>query len=549
MSAHVDHLMARPFHLVVPASGPAHCPAISSSSGLDGYRTISPAVRAQLRAALPMIPLVRRLHEHGDQLAVIDGSQRVTYDQLLADSTNGATALLAGTRDLQSQCVATVIPSSYEWVFAQLAVWRAGGIAVPLAAKDPPAKLAAFLDDARTTILIVTPELRPAFEDIAAARGIRLLTTAELGTTKAGSPLPVVAPERPAMILYTSGTTGGPKGVLTTHRAFTEQLTALISAWQWSADDRIANFLPLNHLHGILAVVCSALWSGASVEMLRKFDPMVVWQRIRERQITLLMGVPSIYHLMNTAWRTRAAEDRAAMTAGARDLRLAISGSGRLPPTVRAEWERITGKPLHQRWGQTELGLPIIQPINKPFDLAAVGRPVDTMDIRVVDEQDRDVPDGTEGELLVRGPMLFTGYWRRPETTLNAFRDGWYCTGDVVIQRDNAVYFVRRKSGQSIKTNSEFVSAPAVEDQILLHPAIRDCVVVGVPDDRSGQVVCAAVIVHPDHTFNVGEMRAWLSTRLSAHEIPFRWKVVSDFPRSHAGKPIIPEIERLFVAA
>lgn len=470
----------------------------------------------------------------------------MTYDQLLADSANAAAALLAGTRDLESQCVATVIPSSDEWIVAQLAVWRAGGIAVPLAAKDPPAKLATFLDDARATILIVTPELRTAFAEIAAARGIRLLTTAELGATNASGSLPVVTPERPAMILYTSGTTGGPKGVLTTHRAFTEQLTALITAWQWTANDRIANFLPLNHLHGILAVVCSALWSGAAVEMMSKFDPHVVWQRIRDRQITLLMGVPSIYYMLNLAWKTRSEDDRAAMTAGARDLRLAISGSGRLPPTVRAEWERITGQPLHQRWGQTELGLPIIQPINASFDLTAVGRPVDTMDIRVVDEHDHDVPDGTEGELLVQGPMLFAGYWRRPETTINAFRGGWYCTGDVVIQRGEAVYFVRRKSGQSIKTKGEFVSAPAVEDQILQHPSIRDCVVVGVPDDRSGQVVCAAIILHPDQAFTVAEMRAWLATRLSPHEIPFRWKVVSDFPRSHAGKPIIPEIERLF---
>ncbi len=543
--------MVRIVPQLLAAGGPASAlPSVQLAvgSGGDAYRTVTPAMHDQLRRALPVVPLLGRIAEHGDRLAVVDGEQQFRYDQLMADSSTAAAALLDGRRDLRSERVVTVIPSSYAWIAAQFGIWRAGGIAVPLAAKDPPAKLAAFIDDAQASTVILAPHLAHEFSAIATARDLRVLTTDDLLAPRPASALPVIVPERPAMILYTSGTTGRPKGVLTTHKAFTQQLTALIQAWQWTANDRIANFLPLNHLHGILAIVGSALWAGATVEMMSKFDPVAVWRRIRSGELTLLMGVPPIYDSLNTIWqRTSSAADRAAMRAGARRLRLAISGSGRLPPTIRKAWEDITGLTLHQRWGQTELGLPIIQPIHdSTFDLTSVGIPVDSVDIRVVDEHGRDVPDDTEGELLVQSGAIFSGYWRRPEATLRAFQGGWYYTGDIVRQRGAAIYFVRRKSGQSLKTGGEFVSAPAVEDQILQHPAVRECVVVGTPDVRFGQKVAAAIILHDGSTFDDADMRSWLASRLSPHEIPRQWMVVPDFPRSHAGKPIIPAIEQLF---
>jgi malonyl-CoA/methylmalonyl-CoA synthetase len=376
----------------------------------------------------------------------------------------------------------------------------------------------------------------------------RTITTDEaLGTTP-GSALPKLADGRRAMMVYTSGTTGKPKGVVTTHGNIAAQVTSLVTAWEWRADDWILLVLPLHHVHGIINVLTCALWAGARCEMLPKFDAERIWARIAAGELTLFMAVPTIYGKLITAWEAAAAERRRVWSAGCAPprMRLMVSGSAALPVQRLERWREISGHVLLERYGMTEIGMALSNPLHGERLPGFVGTPLPGVEARLVDDAGRPLPAGTPGEIEVRGKTLFLEYWRRPDATAAAFRDGWFRTGDVAVVEHGAYRILGRSSVDIIKTGGYKVSALEVEEVLRTHPAVAECAVVGVEDPEWGERICAAVERRGAVDLTLAALQAWAKERLAPYKIPRALRSVPALPRNAMGKVTKGEVAKLF---
>jgi malonyl-CoA/methylmalonyl-CoA synthetase len=333
------------------------------------------------------------------------------------------------------------------------------------------------------------------------------------------------------MILYTSGTTGKPKGVVTTHANIAAQIKSLVQAWEWTMDDRILNILPMHHVHGIVNVVSCALWVGAVCEIFPRFDAEQVWERIAQGGLTLFMAVPTIYIKLIDAWVKASPAGRARMSEGCSRLRLMVSGSAALPVSILEKWKEISGHVLLERYGMTEIGMALSNPLHGQRTPGSVGAPLPGVEARLVDEACEPVEKGTRGEIQIRGDTVFLEYWRRPDDTRKAFRNGWFSTGDIAVD--------------IIKTGGYKVSALEIEEILRTHPDIKECAVVGTPDPVWGEQVCAALIMRDNAILNLHAFREWGKERLASYKVPKNVIVLHELPRNAMGKvskPLLKEI-------
>jgi len=494
------------------------------------------------------IELVARAAQRGDAPAIVDQEGIASYRDVVALARRMAETLLAGAGDLAGGRVAILVPSGRDYVAAQWGAWLAGGVAVPLCLTHPPAEMAYVLADSDATDIVAHPECEPLARNLAKERGLRVISTlsarAPGGTVQ---PLPRVAAERPAMIIYTSGTTGKPKGVVSTHRNIVAQITALIEAWEWRKTDRILHVLPLHHLHGVMNVLGCALWAGAVCEMHARFDARAVWERLLQGGLTLFMAVPVIYQRLIAHLEGAPPADRAAMTRAAGALRLMVCGSAALPVPVLEKWRAVGGHTLLERYGMTEIGMALSNPLHGARLPGRVGAPLPAVEVRLVDEAGATITaDETPGEIEVRGPAVFGEYWRRPVETAQAFHDGWFRTGDIAARRGGVYTILGRSSVDIIKTGAYKVSALEIEQELLAHPDIEECAVVGVPDEEWGERVCAAVRWRSPQGVSLDDLRKWCKSRLAVYKVPSRLLSNVTLPRNALGKVIKKELRVLF---
>ena len=494
------------------------------------------------------LPLMTRAAQIPDRVAVLTDTGKHTYGDLLELSGQVACALLDGCSDLHQARVGFAVPPGFAHVAIQWGIWRAGGIAVPLAAMHPPAEWAYTLRDADAALAIGSEVFCERLKPVADQLGMPCRVSDSLFDFPHAARLPNVAECRRAMILYTSGTTGQPKGVVITHRMIKAQIETLVDAWGWTADDGILHCLPLHHIHGIVNVLCCALWSGASCEFLPRFDAKTVWQKLSDSDhLTLFMAVPTIYSQLIRAWEQASPEDQAAATMGCRKLRLMVSGSAALPVEVLERWRMITGHTLLERYGMTEIGMALSNPLRGERRPGFVGTPLPGVDLRLVDENGELPAAGASGEIQVRGATVFAEYWQRPKETRDTFTsDGWFHTGDIGECHRGMVKILGRSSVDIIKTGGYKVSALEIEATLRQHVAISQCAVVGVDDREWGQLVCAAVELEPGCELDLPGLRTWGKERLAPYKVPSRLLVVESLPRNAMGKVMKPSIGSLF---
>ena len=257
------------------------------------------------------------------------------------------------------------------------------------------------------------------------------------------------------------------------------------------------------------------------------------------------MAVPTIYSRLIAAWQAAPMERQAALSAGCRKLRLMVSGSAALPVRVLEQWQEISGHVLLERYGMTEIGMALSNPLRGRRRPGFVGVPLPGVAVRLVDEQGREVPLGTPGEIEVRGPSVFREYRRRPEATEAAFRDGWFRTGDIAVVEQGFYRILGRSSVDILKTGGYKVSALEIEEALREHPAIRELAVVGLPDPEWGERIGAALVLAP------GSARRWRAAplgrdRLAPYKLPTRLLALEKLPRNAMGKVIKPDVVRLF---
>ena len=488
---------------------------------------------------LPVLPpIVARACAHGSGVAIRDRTGTHTYDQLDRASAHVAARLLEGRDDLNEARIAFLVTPGFDYVAVQWGIWRAGGIAVPLPLSHPPAELEYLLRDSDASIVIADADNAATVEPLAKQTSVAFFLCEALTTEPTNPTNPTNAPTPPnrrALIVYTSGTTGRPKGVVTTHANLTAQIESLITAWEWTSADRTLLVLPLHHVHGILNVVCCALWSGATLEMLPKFDSETTWNRLASGELTVLSAVPTIYHRLIRSWDAAGPAVQDARSRGCQGLRLMMSGSAALPRTTLDRWTEISGHVLLERYGMTEVGMALSNPLHGERRPGFVGQPLPGVSARLVD-----------GELQLKGVGVFSEYWRQPDSTREAFVDGWFRTGDAAVIEDGAYRLLGRSSVDILKSGGHKISALEIEEVLRTHPAIAECVVVGVDDDEWGQRVCCAAELRPGITLELDELKAWARARLASYKIPRDLACVDQLPRNAMGKVVKPEVSTFF---
>jgi len=501
--------------------------------------------------------LIARAQRVADRVAVGGACGESTFGDLLQRSERRARGLLVGRKSLAAERVAYLVPPGAEHVATLWAIWRAGGVAVPLCLSGPPPEWERILADARPRLLLATEEfLEPASDAAAAADQAtgtpEVLGLGELDARAASvcARLPEVLPHQRALMVYTSGTTGRPKGVVTTHATVDAQVSNLVEAWEWCAADRILHVLPLHHVHGIINAMCCAQWSGACCEFHAAADLGGIWDRLAGGEVTLFMAVPTIYQRLITEWDGADAEMQRRWANGAAGLRLMVSGSAALPVDTLERWEAITGQRLLERYGMTEIGMALGNPLHGERRAGTVGQPFDGVEARVVDDQGCPSAAGEQGEIEVRGAQVFAEYWGQPEATRAAFRSGdWFRTGDEAIVDGGYWRIVGRRGLDIIKTGGYKVSALEIEAVLRQHPAVADVAVVGVPDEEWGERVCAALLLAAGSEASGDDIRAWCKQQLAPYKVPKDVRVVDDLPRNAMGKVLKTDLRRVFTDA
>ena len=478
--------------------------------------------------------------------AIIAADGTFTYSDLDEASQRVAGALLGDNEDLNQTRVAFLVSPSFAYAAVQRGIWRAGGVAVPLAVSHPPPELEYVIRDSGASVVVADAACAPRVSALARAARARFVTASDALKASPAQGLPHLGSTRRAMIIYTSGTTGRPKGAVTSHQNIGAQIASLVDAWRWTPADRLLLALPLHHVHGVINGLGCALAVRATCEILPEFDAEVVWSRLASGEITVFTAVPTMYHRLIASWDAAPPDVKRARSEAASRLRLMMSGSAALPVTTLARWREITGHTLLERYGMTEIGMALSNPIDGERLPGHVGQPLPEVEVQVVDEHGTPVPDGTPGELEVRGPTVFTEYWQREEDTRTAFRDGWFRTGDVAVLEHGSYRLLGRTSVDIIKTGGYKVSALEIEEVLRLHPAIAECAVVGVADDDWGERVSAAVELREGAELSLGELQAWAKSQLAPYKIPRALQEVAALPRNAMGKVVKPRVAGLF---
>jgi malonyl-CoA/methylmalonyl-CoA synthetase len=481
-----------------------------------------------------MINIFTNSRPYAEKTAIIADGQTFSYATLHQASQAFAYTLLAGKADLSEARVAFMVQPGFDYVRVQWGVWQAGGIVVPLCLSYPLPSLRYTIENSGASILVVSPEFEGLLADLAAELNCRLIV---LGKNEGATaqPLPEVDDSRGAMILYTSGTTNLPKGVVSTHANLNAQISALIEAWKWTSADSTVCVLPLHHVHGVVNVVSCSLWAGATCEFMPNFSEKAIFDLITQAKINVFMAVPTIYFKLIAYWESVSNDDQKALTRALAKLRLMISGSAALPVSVMERWQTISTHLLLERYGMTEIGMALSNPYDGPRVAGHVGYPLPGVSVRLSEE----------GEIQVKGANVFKEYWQKPESTAESFtEDGWFKTGDIAALDELGGYrILGRNSVDIIKSGGYKISALEIEEVLRQYPGIKDCSVVGLPNDEWGELVAAAIV--SQGLVDEKALNSWMREQMPAYKTPRKYLAVAELPRNAMGKVTKKDVVKL----
>lgn len=497
-----------------------------------------------------MLPYLQNAYTHLHKKAIYFENNSFSYDQLIQASNKLAKILLQNTDDLLEQRIAFMVSPGFNYVQSLWGIWSAGGIAVPLCISHPLPSLEYVLEDTSASILIVSNCYVEVLQPYIDRSKIKYFIIEEINSkyeNLINTQLPNINLQRRALILYTSGTTNKPKGVVTTHKNIKAQITTLIESWQWTEKDNTICVLPLHHVHGIINVVCCSLWVGASCTFIAQFSPAIIFDLFQKRAINVFMAVPTIYFKLMTYLESLSELQQKELKQIMQAFRLMVCGSAALPVSVMERWKVFSGHTLLERYGMTELGMAISNPYKGERRPGYVGKPLPGVQIKLVNEQYNEVNENEAGEIIVYGDNVFEQYWQKPEATADAFtNEGWFKTGDIAIVENDYYKILGRNSVDIIKSGGYKISALEIEEVLREIKGINDCAVVGIEDDEWGELIVAAIVVLPSIQFNEIEVTAYLHTKLASYKKPRKYLVVDDLPRNAMGKVVKNDVKKLF---
>ena len=480
-----------------------------------------------------------------ERIALLEPESGAAYTYRdLQRRANAVAAALAGRGVSRGGRVAALLHNGVAVIDLIFACGRLGAIFAPLNWRLSRREIAELIADLEPSVVITEAEFAELARAAAGGAPLIMLDTSgqhsngELLACDGTTPEVPVLMADPWIILYTGGTTGTPKGALLTHGSITWNAINTVVSWGLAESDSAPSFTPMFHTGGINVFTLPLLLIGGRVILPRRFDPAQALQLLQQERPTVLFMVPTMFGLV--------AAQPGFAEADLSSLRWVISGGAPLPAPVLAQWAPKV-RIFKQGYGLTEVG-----PNNFATpDLDAprlrgqsVGRLTAFARARIIDNAGNEVEDGQAGELLLAGPHMCAGYWRRPEATAEAIRDGWFHTGDIARRDSDGYYYIVDRKKDLIITGGENVYPTEVEEMLYSHPAVREAAVVGVADPVWGEAVTAVLAVQAGETVTEERLRQHLVERLARYKVPKRIVFVDDLPKSAAGKILRSEARR-----
>lgn len=468
-----------------------------------------------------------------EALVLADGSLRLTWGELDARARKAAAAMLSLQGIAKGERLGILSPNSAAFVEVFFAAGKSGVILVPLSTRATAHELEGIVRDSGMAALLCAD----AYAEIGAQLATRCPTLRVLSIERewlalrdAAAPreLPLPAPEDLYALLYTSGTTGKPKGVMIPHRMIAWNAYNTAINWGLRDDDKTPVFTPLYHAGGLTVFLTPLCATGGAIVLHDHFDPEEVWSVVQRERCTIVFGVPTIWKVLS--------ESPQFATADLSHIRWLISGGAPLPAWIIAKYQE-RGLAFKQGFGMTEVGvncfsMTVEDSIRKP---GSIGKPMLFTRARLTRDDGSECAPDEVGELWLRGPHVAAGYWNQPEATAASFLpDGWFRTGDSARRDEEGFYTIAGRKKDMFISGGVNVYPAEIEGELVRHPSVADAAVLGVDDSTWGEVGVAFIV--PKGEFEISALESWLGERLSRVKLPKRWMVVEALPRTPYGK-------------
>jgi malonyl-CoA/methylmalonyl-CoA synthetase len=475
--------------------------------------------------------LFPRLTGADSRAALFVGDESWTYAEL-AGAALEHVALLEQTGVHRGDRVAVWAQPDLSTAAAMIGNAVAGVATVPLNPKLGLGELSHIFSDSEPKLAFCA-ERHEVPHEIAGVPSVRAAYSPESASLP-----PLQVDDTPALILYTSGTTGPPKGVVLTRRNIAANLDALAEAWEWTDRDTVVHALPLIHAHGLVLGLLGSLRVGGALHYVPRFTPESIGEALVDprHEQTVLFAVPTMFHRI-----AEAAEQDSGLCEALRQPRLLVSGSAGLSLREHERIQTLTGRGVHERYGLTETLINCGVPAAHAPMPGYVGPPLPGVELKLVDDQRQEIDahdDQTIGEVVIRSAAVFSGYLNRDDATAAVLDDdGWFHTGDLATRtEDGAIRILGRRSTDLIKTGGYRVGAGEIEACLLEHPSVREVAVVGIPDDDLGQRIAAFVVLRPGQSEDPASLTSFVAEHLSPHKRPRDIRFSTELPRNAMGK-------------
>lgn len=472
-----------------------------------------------------------------------------TYTEF-EQAVNRTAQLLASRGIGRGNVVSLLMPNSAEYIIAYFACWKIGAIAGPINSLLKAQEISFVLTDSETRLLLVHPEFVPTIESIRAnvptlndvilfddeseaTRGLDGITASDA----------VIDRETEAIIIYTSGTTGRPKGCLLTHGNLIANAKQISSWLGFTQQDRLLTIMPLFHMNAVSVTTMSALYAGGSTVVSPKFSASRFWQIISEYQITSFGSVATMLSMLLSTYPDGVPEGLET-----KQLRFAMCGSAPVPAEVMNRFEQIFDCLVIEGYGLSESTCrSTFNPPDKGRRPGSCGMPIGN-EMRVVDDDDREVKNGELGEIVLRGENILKGYYRNPEATAKAFRNDWFHTGDVGYRDDDGFFYIVDRKSDMIIRGGENIYPREIDEVLYQHPDVAAAATIGVPDELYGEEVAAFVVLKEGREASETEIIDFCRARLADYKCPKSVRIVSEIPKGPTGKLLKRELTRLYAA-
>lgn len=565
------------------------------SSSPSRIFTAKTTVHTETSSSMEFVKETIKHASEADRVALRAEKKSYSYLQLISSALDISsilrTNIINGSGCLDGARVGIAAKPSPEFVAGVFGTWLCGGVAVPLALSYPETELLHVMNDSDVSMVLSSGEHQEILESVAAQCSARfsLLPFITSMPPKTESQehsqngkasmisnfaaevdrFPIKEGDDPALILYTSGTTGKPKGVVHTHNTIISQVQILTEAWEYSSNDQFLHCLPLHHVHGLFNALLAPLYAGAVVDLMPKFSVRGIWQRWRDSYpkdgdkadgaITLFTGVPTMYTRLLQGFEAMDADQKSASAYAANQLRLMMCGSSALPYPVMKQWEEVTGHRLLERYGMTEFVMALSNPLHGKRKEKTVGKPLPCVEVKILLDDGSETKSG-EGELCVRSPSLFKEYWKKETATKESFTaDGFFKTGDTVtVDEDGYFKILGRTNADIMKVGGYKLSALEIESVLLEHDSVLECCVLGLPDKDYGEVVGAIIVPREDAkkkaeqeskpVLTLEELSSWAKERLAPYKIPTKLFLWDKLPRNAMKKVNKKEMKKMLEA-